>query len=195
MSASTAPRTAISQARRRTLIDATIEVVADQGLAGASVAKIADEAGMSKPAVLYHVTSRDVLVEEAVSEVLEEYGARVAQSIEAPGDPRARLFAYVEDTLRYLWARPTHLRVVVEVAYHEPSRRGGRAGRVSDVTGLIESGNAAGVLAASDAPMTAAAIIGALDALLVHGLSGNDEHRENLIGEAVGLVDRIVTPR
>ena len=46
--------TFIEQARRQQIIEATIAAVAEEGYAGASLAKVAERAKISKSVVIYH---------------------------------------------------------------------------------------------------------------------------------------------
>ena len=184
--------TSVGEARRREIVDATIDVIAAHGLAGASLSRIASRAGVSKPAVLYHVENRDALIESTVKVVRSGYVEAVDAAVEEAPDARQAVFSYVEQSLRYLWAHPTHLRVLAEMAHAAPDRA---KTRTSELVKLIEKGASEGVLATSDPLSTAVAITGALDAILDHGLNVSGEEQENLAAEAVGLVDRIVTPR
>ena len=58
-SADSHERTFTERARRQQLIGVTIEQVAQRGFAGASLARIAEAAGITKAAVLYHFGSKD----------------------------------------------------------------------------------------------------------------------------------------
>lgn len=61
-----------SSETQRALIQATIEVVYREGYAGTSVATIAEEAGLTRGAVLHHFGNRAGLMAETVRRVYEE---------------------------------------------------------------------------------------------------------------------------
>lgn len=83
-------RSFIEQARRRQIIDAAIEAIAELGYRGASFVQIAKRAGISASLIPYHFTSKAELV------------AAVAASIDADLD--AALGAATEQAVSYLAA-------------------------------------------------------------------------------------------
>src|SRR5690606_4747458 len=69
--------------RRAQIIEKTVELVAEKGYAGVSLSGIAERAGISKPAVLYHFSSKTAVVDAAYEHVLHELVARVGAAVEA----------------------------------------------------------------------------------------------------------------
>ncbi|MER5318161.1 TetR/AcrR family transcriptional regulator [Streptosporangium roseum] len=63
------PRSFIETARRAQIVASAVEVIAEHGFAGASLARIAEHAGISKGVISYHFTGKDELMEEVVSQV------------------------------------------------------------------------------------------------------------------------------
>jgi AcrR family transcriptional regulator len=57
-------------ARRRAILDAATELVADRGFGGVSVQEIADAAGAHKTTVLYHFATKEALHEAVLDEAL-----------------------------------------------------------------------------------------------------------------------------
>ncbi|WP_194744403.1 TetR/AcrR family transcriptional regulator [Thermaurantiacus tibetensis] len=57
---------------RRRILDAAIAVLARSGYAGLSIAEVAAEAGLSRPAMIYHFPTRRALVEALVAHVTRE---------------------------------------------------------------------------------------------------------------------------
>ena len=105
--------TFIERARRTQLIEVTIELVADEGYRGASLAAIAKRAGISKAAVLYHFASKDALVHAAHEHTLTELVAAVRRALAAtaPVDGPA---AYVRTMIGHLREHPRHTRMLIE---------------------------------------------------------------------------------
>lgn len=68
-----------SRATRESLLDATIESLADVGWHGTTVVAVAARAGVSRGAAQHHFSSRDVLVREAVERVAASLGERLRQ--------------------------------------------------------------------------------------------------------------------
>jgi AcrR family transcriptional regulator len=62
-------RTFADEARRAQLVDCAIDVIAEEGFARASLARIAQRAGVAKSVVLYHFANKDELVEQVLAAV------------------------------------------------------------------------------------------------------------------------------
>lgn len=65
-------RTAPKEVRRKQLIDATIETIADLGVSGATMAKITQKAGLSMGIVSLHFESKDNLLKSTLICLAEE---------------------------------------------------------------------------------------------------------------------------
>lgn len=94
------PRSFIEQARRAQIIEAAVAVVAEQGYARASLARIAEHAGISKGVVTYHFSGKDEILHEVVTRFFnrgwEFMAARIDQQPSAVGQVRAWISAEIE---------------------------------------------------------------------------------------------------
>jgi len=90
------------QARRRQIVDAAIELIAREGFVGASVARIAAEAGVAKSAVLYYFAGKDALVAAVVGSVMGDAAVALAGAVRAESSALARLQAYIRANCAYL---------------------------------------------------------------------------------------------
>lgn len=107
----------IERTRRAQLIDVTIDAVAEHGYAKVSLARIADNAGITKAAVLYHFRTKDAVVEAAYERVLDALVEDVAAAVEAvraQDGPQA----YVRAMVGHLRAHPRHTRMLIEALGH-----------------------------------------------------------------------------
>lgn len=102
------------QARRAQLVEVTIDLVARHGYAGTSLQRIADAAGITKAAVIYHFASKNAVIKAAydfvVAGVVEYVGARV----EAAADPAGAVEAYLTGMIDYVAAHPAQARLLTE---------------------------------------------------------------------------------
>lgn len=114
----------IEGARRRQLIECAIVSVAEEGYAGASLAKIADRAGTSKGVVLYHFRSKDALVETTVDEIFRELQEFIVPRLEAESTARDRLRTFIESELLYLEEHRSQLLTVSYILVNHRNRRG-----------------------------------------------------------------------
>lgn len=182
------PLTLTERARRTQLIAATITLVARHGYPGTSLARIAEAAGISKAAVLYHFPSKDAVVRAAYASVLDDLVARVGAAVEGL-DGAAALEAYIRSLVAYLRENPEHTRMIIEGLSadtgvtdtpHSP-------GRQETVVGLIDAARAAGDYRADLDPRSTAVIInGALDAIVAESLT-------DPAFDTAGAADQLVT--
>ncbi|MGV8872302.1 MAG: TetR/AcrR family transcriptional regulator [Rhodococcus sp. (in: high G+C Gram-positive bacteria)] len=103
----------IERTRRAQLIDVTIDSVDRYGYSKVSLARIADSAGITKAAVLYHFRTKDAVVEAAYRFVLDALVTDVAaavDAVEAEDGPQA----YVRAMVGHLRAHPRHTRMLIE---------------------------------------------------------------------------------
>ncbi|MCH5641345.1 MULTISPECIES: TetR/AcrR family transcriptional regulator [unclassified Gordonia (in: high G+C Gram-positive bacteria)] len=109
-------RTFADQARRRQIVACAIDLIAEVGYPQASLAKIAERAGIAKSVVLYHFKNKDEIVEGVVASVFEASVAIIAPRVLAATTPPERLIAYIESNGEFL---DRHRREAV--ALHEVS--------------------------------------------------------------------------
>lgn len=161
------------EARRRQIVECTIALVAERGPAAASLSAIAARAGISKPAVLYHFSSKDAVLEATARHVLTAFAAAVGERVDAAGGPEAKLVAFLRAAVGYLREHREQVRVLVEGLVRD--RDGARelapgspagASRWQGVATLLEQGQRGGVFRAFDARTVALMINGALDGLV-----------------------------
>lgn len=82
--------------RRQLLIDATIAVLAEFGLSGTTVRKIATEAAVTPGLVTHHFSGKDALVSAAYRQLAEKFHHDYVAAADAAGtDPIERLKAFV----------------------------------------------------------------------------------------------------
>ncbi len=114
----------IEMARRRQLIDCAIEILAEEGYVGASLATVAKRAGVSKGVILYYFRSKDALVETTVEEIFRELGEFIVPRIMAEQNARARLQAFIRSQLSFLEQHRSHLLAVAYILMNHRNRRG-----------------------------------------------------------------------
>lgn len=86
------------------LRDAALREFASAGYLATSIQAIADRAGVSKASVLYHFSSKELLLEAALSEALDELAAfvpRTAQLAGTDAERRAFLVEFVDLLLHH----------------------------------------------------------------------------------------------
>lgn len=165
--------TLTERARRAQLIDVTVGVVAEHGYAGASLSRIAEAAGITKAAVLYHFRSKDAVVRAAYEEVLAGLVGHVAEAVEAAGAERAPA-AYVRSMVGYLHEHPRYTRMVVEALSGGGGERHPheRWGPLADL--MRAARRARGLGAEGDLRTLALVVGGGIDAIVAEHLDQAD---------------------
>ena len=95
-------RSAAATARRAQILDATIDVIAQEGFARASFARICERAGLSSTRLIsYHFAGKAELVAALVEHVIAGIGEHVGARVMAAETPGARLGAYIDGVVGY----------------------------------------------------------------------------------------------
>jgi len=79
------------QRTRRRLLAAATSVVADNGVDGATIGAIANEAGMVPGTIYHHFGGRDALIADVVDEMVRAVGDGMRQARQAVDDPAVRI--------------------------------------------------------------------------------------------------------
>ncbi len=108
-------RSFIEAARRSQIIRCAIETIAELGYPNASLAQIAQRAGVSKGVISYHFAGKEELVREVVKEVYTLAANMMAPRIEAQTTARGKLRAYIESNLDFMGLYRQHLVAVVSI--------------------------------------------------------------------------------
>ncbi len=91
-------RTRIQQEKREIILDAALEIFSTLGFRGATIDRIADSAGMSKPNLLYYFRRKQDIYETLMQRLLATWLAPLRELDDA-GDPVAELRFYIRRKL------------------------------------------------------------------------------------------------
>ena len=89
------PRRKLSDARRRQILKAAVQVIAEKGLCDTGIKDVADQAGTSPALVIYYFGKKDVLLAEALSFADEQFYAQTADAVAELTSARDRLVELV----------------------------------------------------------------------------------------------------
>ena len=108
-------RSFIEQARRAQIIGAATETIAEHGYTNASLARIAQHAGISKGVISYHFKGKEELLDEVVRQVFVQIGEEVAPRVRAAPGPRELLREHILAVGDYVLAHRTQLMALGEI--------------------------------------------------------------------------------
>lgn len=83
------------EAKRKELLQAGIKVLAEHGYAGASLRKVAQEAGYTTGAITYYFEDKDAMVQAIIEFMFDEFDAILSQA-DGPSTIRQRYRQWVE---------------------------------------------------------------------------------------------------
>jgi AcrR family transcriptional regulator len=109
-------QTFIEAARRRQIVDAAIETIAELGYARASLAEIARHAKISKSIISYHFETKDQLIRQVVEDIFAAGAQYMIPRVHAQATPRDALRAYVTSNVEFMAANRTQMIVIGEIA-------------------------------------------------------------------------------
>jgi AcrR family transcriptional regulator len=163
------PATFTEQARRAQILAAAVEVLAESGYPGASLAAIADRIGVSKGVISYYFAGKDDLLRAVVETVLAEAGEFMRPRVVAAGSGLDALRAYITSNLDYIDAHRREIRALTEIFNAAPPGRhpyaAGHSDAVGALTELLRTGQRAGEFGTFSAPHVAVALRAAIDAV------------------------------
>ena len=93
------------------IVAEAVRVFAECGYEGASIATVADNAGLSKQNLMYYFPTKQALYERVLDGVLDEWLERMDSLADPEQDPRDVLRAYVQAKLRFSREQPWASRV------------------------------------------------------------------------------------
>lgn len=164
-------------AQRAAILDVAVELLAARGYAGCSVAAVAEGAGVATGSVYQHFPSKAELVAELFRLLVTREVEAVERAAERPGSTGERVVAVVDTfagralkapRLAYaLLAEPVDAPVEAERLVFRRAFRDVLAARIAE-------GVEDGTLPPQHAPLTAAAIVGAVAEVMIGPLTSGD---------------------
>ena len=97
--------TRIQTRNRRVILDAALAVFSTHGFRAATVDRIAAQAGMSKPNLLYYFASKRAIYVALLEDTLEEW-LRPLSNLDPAGDPVVEIGRYIDAKLQMSRRRP-----------------------------------------------------------------------------------------
>jgi TetR/AcrR family transcriptional regulator len=93
------------------IVAEAVRVFAESGYEGASIATVADNAGLSKQNLMYYFPTKQALYQRVLDDVLDEWLERMDTLADPAQEPRDMLRAYIQAKLRFSREQPWASRV------------------------------------------------------------------------------------
>lgn len=173
------PLSAEREARRRSILDAAVEVFAQQGFVAARTRDIAAHAGIAEGTIYLYFDSKDELLLTAFRESVEEFSASIGRLLD-DGRPFAeRLTDFIATQFGRIEAQPALATVLLFESRQTPRFYEGSVREVlrtyaSAVERLLVSGVERGEVRADlDVPLARRMLIGSLEEVELNWLLGD----------------------
>jgi TetR/AcrR family transcriptional regulator len=136
---------------RSKILEAAARLFAEQGFSAVSLREIADRVGITKPSLLYHFASKDLLREEVLTELFDHWSTRLPGLLRAVTTGEGQLEALLDELTTFFRERPDRTQLVVREILDRPAemqrRIGGSLGPlVTLVADSMRKGQAKGLL-------------------------------------------------
>jgi AcrR family transcriptional regulator len=160
-------RSAAATSRRAQVVAATVQVIARDGYAQVSFARIAEQAGLSSTRLIsYHFRTKDQLIAAVVEDVVGALGRHVAERVRAQPDARGQLRAYVEAVVGWTDTHRPEMRTLLQVLFAGAwTLSTGRPPPTQALEELLERGVRAGEFRELDPVVVASTVQRAVEAL------------------------------
>lgn len=166
LNVSSETRTFIEEARRAQIIECAIEVLATQGYAEATMARIAQQAKISTGVISYHFGGKNQLIQAVVTEVARLATDMMVPRILAQATAAEGLRAYIESNLEFMRLHRKPLLALVEIITHVPRGYAAQSEvAITDLEKVLDWGQRTGEFRDFDKRGMAVAIRGAIDAV------------------------------
>ncbi|MFI6600652.1 TetR/AcrR family transcriptional regulator [Nonomuraea sp. NPDC050536] len=167
-------RTFTEEARRRQIVECAITTIAKEGLAQASLARIAGEVGIAKSVISYHFAGKDELISEVINALLRESNQFIKGWVERADTAQDRLRAYIEASFAFMAEHRENFAAMVDIwgsfgtveakrafnaTAYDPCRR--------HLEGILKAGQDSGEFRAFTPRTMAATIQGAIDGVML----------------------------
>jgi AcrR family transcriptional regulator len=190
-------RTFIEEARRAQIVACAIDVLATEGYARATMARIAERARISKSVIVYHFGSKEKVFEQVVAEVFQTATGDLLPRLESVRTPTEKLQAYIAGRVGFLASHRAHMLALFEIWMNLRDDDGGlRLGEsdaestVDAIEQLLRAGQSSGDFGPFAPWVMAMAIRQAIDGVLLQLRTEPELDLDEYARELVELFDR-----
>jgi TetR/AcrR family fatty acid metabolism transcriptional regulator len=194
-------RSFIEEKRRAQIVACAIETIATLGYARASLAQIAERAGISKSVISYHFAGKEELVEAVLAEIFSTAQAKVRPQIAAESTATGKVHAYINGRIGLLKTHRDHLLAVAEIwvglRTDDGRLRMGAAEQEPELAALqqiFEQGRRDGEFRPFSTRVMAVSLRQAIDGALLEVAAHPDLDLDDYAAELVALFDHATQP-
>jgi AcrR family transcriptional regulator len=189
--------TFIEAARRKQILEAAVDTIAEIGFANASLAQIAKRAGISKSVIGYYFPSKDDLVKAVVENFYLTVHEEMMEHLKTATNATEMLRRYIRQNMQYIADNRVGTRAVGEIAANFRTPEGEPVYRLQDselmvqgTAAMFDWGQQAGEFRKHDSRVMAVMLRGAMDNFSMYLGAYPDLDVEHYIAEVTELFVR-----
>ncbi|MDT0304888.1 TetR/AcrR family transcriptional regulator [Streptomonospora wellingtoniae] len=194
-------RTFIEEARRAQIVSAAIRTVAEAGYANASLARIAQHAGISKGVISYHFSGKDELMDRVVEQIYSTIADFVLPRVAEAPDERAALRTHILAVADYMRSNREQLLALAGIFNGVQTPVGAPRYRMAvsepvyrAIEERLRAGQERGVLRDFDVRVMAVSLQSAIDGMFAYWVTHPDHDLDAHAAELAELIDRSARP-
>ena len=107
--------TFIEEARRKQIIEATIQTIAEFGFINASLSEIADQINVSKGVISYHFDGKDDLITETFRYIINLQESFRREKVDQEANPLDKIKTHILANIEFFKTYPTEVRAQMEL--------------------------------------------------------------------------------
>ena len=107
--------TFIEEARRKQIIEATIQTIAEFGFINASLSEIADQINVSKGVISYHFDGKDDLISETFRYIINLQESFRRERVEQQNEPLDKIKTHILSNIEFFKTYPVEVRAQMEL--------------------------------------------------------------------------------
>lgn len=173
-------KTQQSTATREDIVSAALRLFAERGFASASIAEIAEVAGITKGAIYWHFDSKDALFKAIFDQIRYDWQNLVRNPLESESDPLRKIELLFDQYALFLKREPEVCLFLQRVLLEPEGGYARHAARVFDrtqtfIAGILEEAKKAGQLDSQlDSTIVARTILISLTGVTAHCHASHD---------------------
>lgn len=182
----------VEKARRQQVVAAAIETVAEFGYANASLARIAERAGISKSVISYHFAGKNDLLNQVVTGFFEDAWEYMSQRLDVQTSYMGKMLAWVESQLAYFALHRSAFLAVIDIVVNHRNPDGSKPFAEAEkeeivaLTEILDAGQGAGEFRPLDSASVAVVVVQCIDGALTRWI---DADHSDLEVQSSALVD------
>jgi TetR/AcrR family transcriptional regulator, fatty acid metabolism regulator protein len=187
----------IEEARRKQIVEAAIQAIAEKGYINTSLSSVAEQVNISKGVISYHFNGKSDLIDTVIDAILERQHEYIAARVGLFESPRDQLRAYITANIDFMDSHRSYMLAQVDLWGSFTSIEAKKRFNVSAYDGcreflntILQAGQEQGEFRIFDTWLMASLVQAAIDGVLLQWVFDEDAiHPKQAGAELVEMFD------